>query len=188
MNHRADLEVENARLRAALTAAEARIDELDALAHSDPLCPLPNRRGLMRALERAVARRERYDEPSALLFVDLDGLKDINDEHGHTAGDQALLEVSAALVEGTRKGDTVARIGGDEFCVLLERADFDRACESAARLIENVGDRFLDEGGERIGLSIAIGVATIEKGDLPGDVLERADRAMYKSKRAADAA
>lgn len=181
---REELEAEVARLRGEVARLERRVGELDALAHADPLCPLPNRRGFMRALERAVARHERYGENAALLYVDVDGLKGINDAHGHAAGDEALVQVAEALLVGTRKGDTVARIGGDEFCVLLEHADYDRGCETAVRLIEAVGKRPLDDSSAD-GLSIAIGVAVIEKGDRPEDALERADAAMYASKRAA---
>ena len=79
------------------------------------LIDLPNRRGFMRELERLIARVDRYGIDGAMLFVDLDGLKIINDTLGHRAGDEALIQVAALLVKGMRHSDVVARIGGDEF-------------------------------------------------------------------------
>src|SRR5207248_2997139 len=127
---------EISRLRGMVARLEQRIAELDRLAHNDPLVPLPNRRGFVRELERLLARIARYDEPCAMLFVDLDDLKQLNDRHGHCAGDAALIHVAQLLVEGVRQSDTVARIGGDEYAILLERADAAEAAETATRLSE----------------------------------------------------
>lgn len=184
MDEAEELKAENARLKDEVVRLERRVEELDGLAHTDALCPLPNRRGFIRALERALARHERYGEKAALLYVDMDRLKDINDAHGHAVGDAALVELAEALIAGTRTNDTVARIGGDEFCVLLERAGHGQACDTAARLIESVEGRAIEELDEKVGLSIAIGITCIEKGDSPDDALARADAAMYRAKRA----
>src|SRR5215213_5327794 len=110
---------EISRLRAHVAQLEERVGELDQLAHQDPLVDLPNRRGFMRELERLVDRARRYGESPAMLFVDLDGLKMINDTFGHKAGDEALIQVAQLLVGGVRRSDAVARIGGDEFGILL---------------------------------------------------------------------
>jgi diguanylate cyclase (GGDEF)-like protein len=164
---------------------EARVRELDRLAHFDTLVPIANRRGMMRELETMIARHERHGEPAAVLFVDLDGLKMINDCFGHEAGDAALVHVAAQLQAGVRTNDCVARVGGDEFCILLDRADEASAIETAERLVNLVaGDEFLFEG-RPIPLSVAIGLTSVERGDSPTAVLARADQAMYRVKVAA---
>src|SRR5258705_10739414 len=91
---------ENERLRAQVAQLQARVEQLDELAHQDSLICLPNRRGFMRAIERFIDRAKRYDEPSAMLFVDLDGLKMINDTFGHKAGDEPLIQVAELLACG----------------------------------------------------------------------------------------
>ena len=106
-------------LRGKVAQLQERVEQLDLLAHEDSLVDLPNRRGFMRALERLIDRVSRYEEKAAMLFVDLDGLKMINDTFGHQAGDAALIQVARLLVGGVRKSDVVARIGGDEFGILL---------------------------------------------------------------------
>ena len=99
---------------------QERVEQLDQLAHQDSLINLPNRRGFMRELERLIARVDRYGIDGAMLFVDVDGLKTINDTFGHRAGDEALIQVANLLANGVRQSDVVARIGGDEFGILLE--------------------------------------------------------------------
>ena len=181
----AQLLEEIARLRDAVDRLEARVEELDQLAHRDPLVPLANRRGMLRELETMIARHERHETPAAMLFVDLDGLKILNDSFGHCGGDAALVNVAEKLIEGTRATDCVARLGGDEFCVLLEHADEKSALETAERLVDAIaGEDFMFEGSA-MPLSVAIGVTLIEKGDTPSTVLARADKAMYRVKAAA---
>jgi diguanylate cyclase (GGDEF)-like protein len=120
-----------------------------------------------------------------VLFVDLDGLKLINDSFGHEGGDAALVHVARQLLTGVRAEDCVARLGGDEFCILLDRADEARAIETARRLANMVaGDDFLIDG-QPVPLSVAIGLTLVERGDTSTAVLARADRAMYCVKIAA---
>lgn len=181
----AELLEEIARLRLHVMRLEAEVAELDRLAHLDPLVPIANRRGLMRVLETMIARHERHGVPAAMLFVDLDGLKLLNDTHGHEGGDAALVQVAEQLLAGVRSTDCVARLGGDEFCVLLDHADEASAIETAERLVGSVaGEEFLF-GGKPMALSIAIGMTPIEPGDTPAAVLSRADQAMYRVKAAA---
>lgn len=176
---------EIARLRIEVARLEAKVTELDGLAHCDALVPLSNRRGMLRELETMIARHERHGSPAAVLFVDLDDLKVLNDSFGHGGGDAALLQVAAKLLEGTRANDCVARLGGDEFCVLLDHADEASALETAERLVDAIASEdFLYEGSP-MPLSVAIGVTLIEKGDTPMTVLTRADKAMYRVKAAA---
>ncbi len=181
----AELLEEITRLRGEVSRLETRVQELDQLAHRDPLVPLANRRGMLRELETMIARHERHGTPAAMLFVDLDGLKILNDSFGHMGGDAALVNVAEKLLEGTRATDCVARLGGDEFCVLLEHADERSALETAERLVDTIaGEEFLFEGSP-MPLSVAIGVTLIQKGDTACTILARADKAMYRVKAAA---
>ena len=181
----AELLEEIARLRLHIMRLEAEVAELDRLAHLDALVPVANRRGMMRELETMIARHERHGTPAAMLFVDLDGLKILNDNHGHEGGDAALIHVAKQLLAGVRSNDTVARLGGDEFCVLLDHADEASAMETAERLVNSVaGEDFLF-GEVPMPLSVAIGMTPIQAGDTPAAVLSRADQAMYRVKAAA---
>lgn len=172
------------RLRAEIAVLEQRVQLLDELAHCDPLIGLPNRRSFLARLEGLIASVERYGDPAAMLFVDLDGLKRINDRFGHKAGDQALIQVSEMLVSTVRKSDFVARIGGDEFGVLLERADEQGAWEMALRIVETVTQSQFCFDGTCLPLSVAVGVGTINAGDDPQTVIDRADKEMYRVKAA----
>ena len=172
-------------LRGKVARLQERVEQLDQLAHQDALINLPNRRGFMRELERLISRVDRYGIHAAMLFVDLDGLKMINDTFGHRAGDEALIQVANLLAKGVRHSDVVARIGGDEFGILLECADEDSAQETAARLIDQISTCEFMHDGEELPLSVAIGVGMIDALDTPDAVMERADEAMYRRKAAA---
>ncbi len=178
------LAAEIERLRAQVSGLEARVAKLDDLAHQDALIDIPNRRGFMRELERLIARVQRYNVNAAMLFVDLDGLKMINDSFGHRAGDQALIQVAALLAKGIRRSDVVARIGGDEFGILLERADEASAQDTAARLTDLIGSCDFSHDGDALPLSVAIGLAMIAAGDSAEAIMARADEEMYRRKAA----
>ena len=179
------LVAEIGRLRAHVAQLEVRVEELDRLAHQDSLIDLPNRRGFLRELERLIARAKRYDVKGAMLFIDVDGLKAINDSFGHRAGDEALIQVADLLSSGIRKSDVCARIGGDEFGVLLESADEKIAHETAARLIDMIAGCELLHDGNELPLSVAIGVGLIKSDDTAETVMARADEEMYRRKAAA---
>lgn len=173
------------RLRDKIAQLEQRVRLLDNLAHQDSLVELPNRRGFMRELKALIARVGRYGESAAMLFVDIDGLKRINDGFGHKAGDEALIHVAELLSHGVRECDCVARLSGDEFGILLVHASEDSARETAARLTAQIEDSEKEVDGQRLPLGVAIGVAMIDKADSPEAVIDRADRAMYREKSAA---
>jgi diguanylate cyclase (GGDEF)-like protein len=179
------LTAEISALRGKIAQLQERVEQLDLLAHEDSLVALPNRRGFMRALERLIDRVARYDEKASLLFVDLDGLKLINDSFGHQAGDEALVQVARLLVGGLRKSDVVARIGGDEFAVLLVHSDEDSAQETARRLIDLIASSDFMHDGQGLPLSVAIGAGPIHGDDTPETAMARADREMYQRKAAA---
>jgi diguanylate cyclase (GGDEF)-like protein len=172
-------------LRGKVARLQERVEQLDQLAHQDSLINLPNRRGFMRELERLIARVDRYGVNAAMLFVDVDGLKMINDTLGHRAGDEALIQVASLLSKGVRHSDVVARIGGDEFGILLESSDESAAHETAARLIEQISTCEVLHDGEALPLGVAIGVGMIDALDTAEAVMERADEAMYRRKAAA---
>jgi len=173
------------RLRAQIAQLEQRVEQLDLLAHQDTLVSLPNRRGFMRELEVLVDRARRYGETGAMLYVDLDGLKMINDTFGHKAGDEALIQVAQLLVGGVRRSDVVARIGGDEFGILLGHANELSAHETAGRLVDMIADCDFMHEGDALPLSVAIGVAVIGADDEPEAIMARADEEMYRRKAAA---
>ena len=119
----AGLLAEIERLKHDLVLAAQRIAELEARADDDPLLGILNRRGFERELTRSLAYVKRYGAGAALMFIDLDGFKSVNDRHGHIAGDALLKAVAAALKGHVRASDVVARLGGDEFGVLMWNAD-----------------------------------------------------------------
>lgn len=173
---------EVARLRAEIAQLTARVSQLDELAHQDSLIDMPNRRGFMRQLHSLIGRVRRYNESAALLFVDIDGLKQINDSFGHPAGDQALIQVANLLVDGVRQADCVARLGGDEFGILLAHASQESAEDTATRLTDQIAGCDFSHCGQPLPLSVAIGVAEIGPDDEAAEVMARADAAMYARK------
>jgi len=180
-----ELVAEIGRLRGQVAQLEQHIQQLDQLAHQDTLISLPNRRGFMRELDRLVDRASRYGHRAAMLFVDLDGLKMINDTFGHGAGDEALIQVADLLSRGVRRSDVVARIGGDEFGILIENADEQSAHDTANRLADLICGCEFRHDGDALPLSVAIGVAMIDGQDTPAQVMARADEEMYRRKAAA---
>jgi diguanylate cyclase (GGDEF)-like protein len=174
-------------LRGMVRGLEDRVRQLDRLAHQDALIDLPNRRGFLRQLDRLIDRVRRYGDQGAMLFVDVDGLKAINDSCGHLAGDEALIQVARELAAGVRKSDTVARLGGDEFGILLERADEETALDTADRLVKRIAACEFRYAGTRLKLGVAVGVGLICVDDTAETIMARADQAMYRAKSAAAA-
>jgi diguanylate cyclase (GGDEF)-like protein len=173
---------ENALLRASLAEMRERLEDLERLADTDTLTPLPNRRRFERELQRVVSQANRHGTPAAVLYIDLNGLKRVNDRHGHVAGDAALIHVARLLQALIRTTDVVARIGGDEFGLILDHLDHNSAIETAERISRCIASTPLDLGGTEVRLDAAIGVATILSGDSAADVMNRADRNMYRAK------
>jgi len=171
---------ENAALRDTVRMMGIRIAELEALADSDTLTPLPNRRMFERELERTIARVARYGTSAALLYVDLDGLKGINDFHGHGAGDMALIHVAELLKEHIRAADVAARLGGDEFGVLLDNVGEAAAREKADVLAETIASTPMPNG---MRVSVSVGVTMLVPNDAGNAALGRADGDMYRVKR-----
>jgi len=175
------LVVENAALR---VGDQERMDELAHQAFHDSLTELPNRALFADRLEHAIARTNRRKAAVAVLFLDLDDFKPINDNYGHEAGDRLLTAVARRVKACVRPEDTVARLGGDEFTVLLEDiADVRYAIAVAERIEESLADPFRFDGHEAsITASIGIAVSTGRESS-PEDLLRNSDRAMYLAKR-----
>jgi diguanylate cyclase (GGDEF)-like protein/PAS domain S-box-containing protein len=162
--------------------------EIERLAFYDPLTGLPNRRLLLDRLQRAVAVSLRTRQRGALLFIDLDNFKDLNDTLGHDIGDQLLTQVAQRLVAGVREVDTVARFGGDEFVVMLENLASEPT--EAARRVRAVAEKLLEQvnqpielGGKRHYSSPSIGITLFgDERHSVDELLKQADLAMYEAK------
>ena len=118
---------ENETLRRELDEARTKITQLERLADEDSLAPIANRRAFVRELSRMIAFSKRYGSPSSVVYFDVDGLKQINDTHGHPAGDAALRHVAEILCNNVRSSDVVGRLGGDEFGVILAQTNQEQA-------------------------------------------------------------
>ena len=156
---------------------------LDHLAQHDPLTGLPNRRMFFERLQLAIISARRTHQPLALLFIDLDYFKEINDSHGHALGDEVLKAVARLLSSATREVDTVARLGGDEFVILFNVLD---EPEDIQRIVHKLHERFqnpLRIDGLALNVRASIGVSRYpEDGDSAERLLQHADRAMYAAK------
>jgi diguanylate cyclase (GGDEF)-like protein/PAS domain S-box-containing protein len=164
-----------------VTRSKRREEDLGYRASHDLLTHLLNREGLMDRLEDWLPLSE-GSGGVALLFADLDGLKAINDEHGHAAGDAAIIEVARRLERSVRRGDVVARISGDEFVVLLDRIQTPDAAEVVAEKARQGVAGPVVVSGEEIPLTVSIGVASARPGESAADLLARADAALYRAK------
>ena len=159
-------------------------DKLDHLAHYDGLTGLPNRTLLQDRLEQAIASAERLKQKFALLFIDLDGFKQINDDAGHAAGDAVLQVVAQRLLAVIRGMDTAARLGGDEFVVVLtDIGQPENAAQVAQKMIATLAQP-CQVAGLSLPVSVSIGVSMYPRDERgAGDLLRSADAAMYQAKR-----
>jgi len=157
--------------------------QIEHLAYHDPLTGLPNRRWLESAGDRLLGLAGREQGEAAVLFIDLDDFKDVNDTLGHAAGDELLLEVAARFRAVSRTENVLVRLGGDEFAVLLSECDGASARAAGARLLEALGAPFQPAGAE-VYVGASVGIALCPRhGTSMEDLLRRADVAMYAAKR-----
>lgn len=179
---------QTASLREALQRAEKTNVMISHMADHDPLTGLFNRRRMHRELAAAVSYTARYGDPFSLVFIDLNRFKEVNDSHGHDAGDRLLSGFAALLEQTTRDSDKTGRWGGDEFVVLLPRSTRPGAQQFADRLQERLGRHSIDIGPVRIVASASIGIAVHPAdGADPEALLAHADQHMYRAKQQRDA-
>jgi len=169
-------------LRSRLKAAERRIAELEAAADTDFLLEIPNRRGFERELARAIAYMKRYRASGALIVLDVDRLKPVNDSFGHAAGDEVLKAIAGALTGQIRASDVVGRLGGDEFALLLWNLSETDAKAKAAIFEQAIDDLSFTFRGQRVTAGASAGVALLGAQSDAGRALEEADAAMYVRK------
>jgi diguanylate cyclase (GGDEF)-like protein len=169
-------------LRARLAEALERIEKLQTSANTDFLLDIPNRRGFERELNRAISYIKRYQATGALIVLDVDRLKPINDSFGHAAGDEVLKGIVATLRAQVRSSDVVARLGGDEFALLLWNLSGTDACAKAAALEEAIEQLTFVFRGEVVKAGASAGVAILDSHAEAGKALEQADCAMYVRK------
>lgn len=163
---------------------KARVAELERLVVCDTLTPLFNRRHFMEELDRWCWRAHRYGGEYGLLFIDVDNLKNVNDSLGHQAGDVLLLAIAKALLGAVRRSDLVARVGGDEFAILLDNIPEAELAGKAERIGKAIGKLTIDHAGATLKPSVSAGFAPLEPGVKPSELLLRADRSMYAAKQA----
>ena len=166
-----------------LARTKEALGEIERMVDVDVVAPIPNRRAFMRRLTWAMTMHERYSHPSAILYFDLNNFKQINDEHGHAAGDLAIRHVSHLLSTAMRESDFLGRIGGDEFAVIMYYADEEAAKKRAARIADKLARTPFSFNGKQISVSAAYGCYTIRHGDDADSALAAADMSMYVDKR-----
>jgi len=177
-----ELAEEVARLERELASARAQVAALAAFAQIDPLTDILNRRGLERELKRSLAHVKRYGVSAALVYLDLDGFKRVNDRYGHAAGDAVLKAVAMVLDRHSRESDVVARVGGDEFVLLLWNCSEADAQVKAQAIEAAIARMTPTHAGAVLQVGASCGVAMLLPLDRPQDLLDRADRAMYARK------
>lgn len=169
-------------LRTKLTQTLRRVAELEAAADTDFLLDIPNRRGFERELHRAIAYMKRYRASGALIVLDVDRLKPINDSFGHGAGDEVLKAIAATLTRQIRASDVVGRLGGDEFALLLWNLSETDAKAKAVIFEQAIDDLSFTFRGQRVTAGASAGVALLGAQSDAVRALEEADAAMYVRK------
>lgn len=141
-----------------------------------------NRRGFDRELRRALDNAQRYDECGVLTLIDLDDFKTINDVYGHLAGDRVLRTIGQLLQLQIRENDSVARIGGDEFAILLAKCSGEMGISRAEEIERVLNEHFVNFGGAAIPVRGSVGITKFDKRDDSESIIARADQAMYQKK------
>ncbi len=162
---------------------ERRLTEMENLTITDELTGVMNRRGFERELKRVLATAHRYEETGILVYVDLDDFKPINDTFGHAAGDAVLRKVAELLKANTRAHDTVGRLGGDEFSVILARTDWEKGLVRAEMLGRIVNEAMVQWNHCPITIRASLGLQSYDGSETAADLIHHADQAMYEVKR-----
>jgi diguanylate cyclase (GGDEF)-like protein len=158
-------------------------DRLDALSRTDALTGLRNRLELVAQLDYWIHQRQRHESTVSLILIDVDHLKEINDHHGHAAGDAALMRVAQAIRRTIRRIDIAGRLGGDEFCIVAPLTDLEQASALATRVVADVQRQ---SGGTE---SVSVGVAVVNRAEIGSaprvrdSLIANADAALYRAKQ-----
>lgn len=167
------LELENEKLREDIRSLKQALNE-------DSFTMTYNRRFFMERLESACAKSE---SPFAVAFIDVDGLKTVNDRFGHAAGDEILLQVAHMLCAAVEKDDILARMGGDEFAVLMHSAGDQDADVLAQRILQKIHTIDFQIDGQQFSISVSIGISSGDQGSIAAEILDQADKHMYQNKK-----
>lgn len=166
-----------------LSRTKESLAEIERLVDVDCVAPIPNRRAFMRRLAWAITMFERYAHPSTILYFDINDFKQINDEYGHAAGDLAIRHISQLLGNTMRESDFLARIGGDEFAVIMYYANDEAARKRGAKISEKLQKTPFVHNGKHLYVTAAYGYYSIKSGDDAESALASADMSMYVDKR-----
>lgn len=182
------LAAEIERLREQLSRSEERIEALEKSAHEDALTGLLNRRGFERAFAQAIAYLKRYGGSAALLYLDLDRFKPINDKYGHAVGDVVLQEIARLMLGSVRASDLAARLGGDELVLVLWNLDAAQMAAKIRGLEALVESASFEVQRVKLDVGVSVGGVMLSPDDKLSSTLQRADAAMYARKKERKAA
>ena len=166
-----------------LSRTKDSLSEIERLVDVDCLAPIPNRRAFMRRLSWTITMHERYGHPSAILYFDINEFKQINDKYGHAAGDLAIRHIAQLLSNTMRESDFLARIGGDEFAVIMYYANDEAARKRGAKIVEKLQKTPFNFNGQQLTVTAAFGSYSIRTGEDAESALASADMSMYVDKR-----
>jgi diguanylate cyclase (GGDEF)-like protein len=166
-----------------LSRTKENLAEMERLVDVDCVAPIPNRRAFMRRLTWAINMHERYGHPSAILYFDINDFKGINDNHGHAAGDLAIRHISQLLSNAMRESDFLARIGGDEFAIIMYYATDEAAKKRAEIITDKLKATPFVFSGKHVHVTASYGVYAVRSGDDAESCLASADMSMYVDKR-----
>jgi len=181
------METENGKLKRSLEIKEielmAVLAQANEVTYTDVLTFLPNRRKIIIDLQEEVIRSNRYRSPFSISILDIDHFKNVNDNYGHTTGDEVLRSVAARLREQIRHPDTIGRYGGEEFLIVLPNSETKAAEEQASRLCQRIRTLQVESNGHVLSVTVSIGVAQYKIGEENWEqLLNRADTALYQAK------
>lgn len=174
-----------ATLQKQVISLKKQLKDMEERAHHDVLTGLPNRRYFMEGLKHRILRCQRYGDVTALLSLDVNNLKKVNDSYGHPAGDLLLTRLAEILNNNVRASDMVARIGGDEFAILLDNLDSEQVELKINSLLNLIDKADIRNDNCSLKLGAAMGYCFIGTDDTVSDIMSRADEAMYKAKKLA---
>jgi diguanylate cyclase len=182
MSLRRIIKIKTAALHSSVKKLEVANKDLARLARTDPLTELPNRLALFELVPREIERARRHHRPLSLAILDLDLFKSINDQYGHHAGDTALKHIANTVTQQLRPSDFFARIGGEEFAVVLPETKPQQAANLLERILKDVTSKRLEYENKQIALSFSAGITEYFDGATLDELVRHADVALYESK------